>query len=406
MAITHDAGNKWLIVTGYSEVTPASLADIQAANDAGGWGAITNPNNTLYYTTAEYFIKISANSFLAINEDEALVLVGTGNNGAIWLMAATSHLRLGKQTTMNGMMIPSGGPMIIGRTPAGALGRARIYNQSNGIIKCYGCVVDASRYGTTNFGNNPLTYVDGYFSTNEGAININGGGTIKNVYAHNWSVVVQSPATNMDRIVCKTLYHNGNLSATYRNCEVSGTVQNAKGNTMSLVDCTLATGVTRQNDNAAGVQRDQWSWQPTFHLGSTAGPVIQNLDVKLVDGKGITKYASAGYGGGDAKTDVNGQLDFLTAGIGAIADTARLIEQTFTGTSETLDDGFKDHLVYAKKDGLIELSGAKLIMDRVRLNSPVYVLPKSAMSYPAGIAIGETGRVNVVKEPSAIKVVR
>lgn len=176
------------------------------------------------------------------------------------------------------------------------------------------------------------------------------------------------------------------------------------------IDCIFECGKEFRLAYADTIFHKMHAWQPTFFLGSLSGPVIEDLDVKAVDGKGAIVYRSAGYGGSDAKTNASGQLDFSTIGGGALYnpnDTtiAELMNESVTGTSEVVDDSFKDHLIYAKKDGLIELSGAKLIMDRARLNCPVYVLPKSAMSYPAGMTIGETGRVNVVKEPQSVKVV-
>jgi len=48
VVVTYNAGTNTITITGGTEGTPATFADIQAANDAGGWGVCSNPFTGCY----------------------------------------------------------------------------------------------------------------------------------------------------------------------------------------------------------------------------------------------------------------------------------------------------------------------------------------------------------------------
>lgn len=419
MAITYNAGQNIIYNPDGGDGSEMTYADILAAG--GGWGGVfKNPHPSYYESTA----RILCNGGWLKQYNEVLAFVdnaGIPANQPVMQIYSNGGFVVGEKYTYGGKNFGVNGGAILWLSNLvktvkiqvnGATSRmydlktVRVPNDGNRHFEIY-----ITAAGTLDMYNCHLNGLQ--LSPTVGAC------TVKKVMlSGTWGLTKPLIISSTDSILEDITVSNQSfgcyiygVGAKTRGLKLNAQVgiYNIIHGTSYHVDAEIypwTAGRYIANYYSDSVGQFEQSWQPTFRLGSTSGPVIQDLDVKLVDGKGLTRYASPGYGGSDAKTDSNGQLDFLSAGIGPVADTADLVYRTLTGTSEMEDDSYKNHLVYAKKAGLIELPGAKLIMDRTRLNCPVYVLPKSAISYPAGITIGEQGAINVVKEPRVIKVVR
>jgi len=164
----------------------------------------------------------------------------------------------------------------------------------------------------------------------------------------------------------------------------------ANPHNFTLVGCTWDGGCiisgTYADVGTGNRLIDKQYWQPT--VGYKVGDVFTpwaNRALALVDGKGATVYTGT--------SDANGQYDFTsatgTANVNPNDTTiVELTNFTKTGSSETLDDEYKDHVA--------TFSGAghpthiyPLVMDRSRKNDEIVLVPYTVPAVPV-ITTAET----------------
>jgi len=56
VAITYDAPNKIITVTGYTEETPCTFEDIYQADQSGGWGVVSKQGTVQYLFDCRVYI--------------------------------------------------------------------------------------------------------------------------------------------------------------------------------------------------------------------------------------------------------------------------------------------------------------------------------------------------------------
>ena len=78
--VTYDSEDNIITVTGGTEGTPATFADIQAANDAGGWGVCSNPFTGCYKLDAHLDIGDGVASTYFTSTDDEYIFFSSGNS--------------------------------------------------------------------------------------------------------------------------------------------------------------------------------------------------------------------------------------------------------------------------------------------------------------------------------------
>ena len=107
MPITYTPATDVIEITGYSEITPATLEDIYLADIAGAWGQVSKQGNDQYLIDAHLYIATDTSSGWFADEAKQLVM---GSRKEIWVKAE-GHVRFGElldeteATTANSCMV-------------------------------------------------------------------------------------------------------------------------------------------------------------------------------------------------------------------------------------------------------------------------------------------------------------
>jgi hypothetical protein len=110
----YDAGTNTITVTGGTSGSPADFASMYAADQAGGWGVVTNPIPNVFQIACKINFGDGSTSTYFGDSQKVLVIpngVATGNWNIIWQVKGNTTLRLGtlidgtKKTTKNGCSI-------------------------------------------------------------------------------------------------------------------------------------------------------------------------------------------------------------------------------------------------------------------------------------------------------------
>jgi len=94
LPITYDPPSDTITVTGYTSAVPCTLADIQAANDAGGWGRVTTLGN---YTLIYANLTVGTGTETHFADTNKIMQVGTSSapKNLIINVTNTGEFRLG-----------------------------------------------------------------------------------------------------------------------------------------------------------------------------------------------------------------------------------------------------------------------------------------------------------------------
>jgi len=92
--VTYDAPSNTITVTGGTEGTPATFADIQAANDAGGWGVMTTQGGRQHFLTARFKIGDGSTTTHFKDVNKQIYFYGSG----LWLQTQNNaYFTLGEK---------------------------------------------------------------------------------------------------------------------------------------------------------------------------------------------------------------------------------------------------------------------------------------------------------------------
>jgi len=390
MAITYDPVNKIIYNPDGSEVTPLAAADLYAASVGGGWGVVANPYPNVY----EFLAKIYCNGGWLRTLGEHWRFINNGYTGGYIIYAYNGGGFLVGTKVATGAEYRAWQGSSIEWVPDGANVSPLIYAY-NATMKLYGLALHGVQKKVSLWFDGASAVIDVLACYSPGlviapncaahtikdvvledAINSNpfatykSGGTYENILVHGQSYAAYIYAADAEisdskfvggATVMLVSYHG---TSYLSNCDVYGT--DAMPYTLGYDDTIL-------------VERKYW--QPTvgYNVGDLFVPVA-GWPLSIDDGKGNTIFSGV--------SNADGQYDFSTilttwyAGYKATDPTiAKLVYRTIIGTSETVDDIYKNHVATFTPAGMRPKS-YPIIMDRSRESDEVVFEPYTTPAIP------------------------
>jgi len=353
MAITYDAPSNTITVTGYSEVTPATMADVYAADVAGGWGVVTEVvADGMYFIQANLQVGDNINAtYFILQANEVMRLA----DDVILTVLDYAHLQVGALENDRGK---NGGVLILG-----AMSVATVTNLLSGAhasLRLYGSFFAAGV-------NHRLVVRLGAFEMIDSTWKQawTGSGT-SDLYLNTLQecTIYGSIFTNLSvGIVLQSNIFNFEKSAILKSGSAFGISQNGATRTAYNLDaenCPLLVNCGTLNSSVTLIDPIVQVTQSQVNTGVSGYVYLKyTVDVNVADRNGealsgvTVGWADSRGNGGSDVTDANGNVDFT------------LLSKQWVGISEDETD-FNDFIFTISKSGYETLT-----LENITIDSPI-----------------------------------